>query len=169
MQLIWEILINIENPHTFSQVNDFKFSVVTFLNFISPSFILLCNFIMYVLLSISYFVWFWTLFMNRFVFSRTLLLSPLLLASTEKQVPTVISWRRKWQPTPVLLPRKLHGWRSRVGYSPWGHEESDTTERLHDSYFIHVLSHLSRVQLCDPMDCNPPGFSVHGILQARIL
>ena len=23
--------------------------------------------------------------------------------------------------------------------------------------------------LCDPMDCCPPGFSVHGILQARIL
>ena len=23
--------------------------------------------------------------------------------------------------------------------------------------------------LCDPMDCRPPGFSVHGILQARIL
>ena len=23
--------------------------------------------------------------------------------------------------------------------------------------------------LCDPMDCNPPGSSVHGILQARIL
>ena len=23
--------------------------------------------------------------------------------------------------------------------------------------------------LCEPMDCNPPGFSVHGILQARIL
>ena len=22
---------------------------------------------------------------------------------------------------------------------------------------------------CDPMDCSPPGFSVHGILQARIL
>ena len=28
---------------------------------------------------------------------------------------------------------------------------------------------LSRVQLCDPIDCNPPGSSVHGILQARIL
>ena len=27
----------------------------------------------------------------------------------------------------------------------------------------------SRVQLCDPMDCSPPGSSVHGILQARIL
>ena len=23
--------------------------------------------------------------------------------------------------------------------------------------------------LCDPMDCSPPGFSVHGIIQARIL
>ena len=22
---------------------------------------------------------------------------------------------------PVLLPRKFHGWRSLVGYSPWGH------------------------------------------------
>jgi len=26
---------------------------------------------------------------------------------------------------------KSHGWRSLVGYSPWGHKESDTTERLH--------------------------------------
>ena len=27
----------------------------------------------------------------------------------------------------------------------------------------------SCLTLCDPMDCSPPGFSVHGILQARIL
>ena len=40
----------------------------------------------------------------------------------------LIEWRRKWQPTPVLLPEKFHGWRSLVGYSPWGHKESDTTE-----------------------------------------
>ena len=39
--------------------------------------------------------------------------------------------RRQWHPTPVFLPRKSHGQRSLVGYSPWGHEESDTTERLH--------------------------------------
>ena len=32
------------------------------------------------------------------------------------------------------------------------------------------LKHLfSRVQLCDPKDCSPPGSSVHGILQARML
>ena len=29
-------------------------------------------------------------------------------------------WRRQWHPTPVLLPGKSHGWRSHVGYSPWG-------------------------------------------------
>ena len=28
---------------------------------------------------------------------------------------------------------------------------------------------LSRVQLCDPMDCSPPGCPVHGIFQARVL
>ena len=28
---------------------------------------------------------------------------------------------------------------------------------------------LSRVRLCDPMDCSLPGSSVHGILQARVL
>ena len=42
-----------------------------------------------------------------------------------------IPWRRKWQPTPVFLPGESHGQRSLVGYSPWGHKESDTTERLH--------------------------------------
>ena len=40
-------------------------------------------------------------------------------------------WRRKWQPTAVLLPGKSRGWRSMVGYSPWGCKESDTTEGLH--------------------------------------
>ena len=44
---------------------------------------------------------------------------------------TMLRWRRQWQPTPVLLPGKSHGWRSLVGFSPWGHEESETTERLH--------------------------------------
>ena len=42
-----------------------------------------------------------------------------------------IPWRRKWHPTPVLLPRKFHGWRSLVGYSPRGHKELDMTSRLH--------------------------------------
>ena len=38
----------------------------------------------------------------------------------------------------------------------------------------HFLRHTCSVTqscptLCDPMGCSPPGFSVHGILQARIL
>ena len=36
-----------------------------------------------------------------------------------------IPWRRERLPTPVFWPRKLH----RL-YSPWGHKELDTTERL---------------------------------------
>jgi len=31
-----------------------------------------------------------------------------------------IPWSRKWQPAPAFLPRKLHGQRSLVGYSPRG-------------------------------------------------
>ena len=32
-----------------------------------------------------------------------------------------------------------------------------------------LLSHISHVQLCDPMGYSPPGSSIHEILQARIL
>ena len=38
---------------------------------------------------------------------------------------------------------------------------------LNESFCLLVIQ--SRQTLCDPMDCNPPGSSVHGILQARIL
>ena len=35
--------------------------------------------------------------------------------------------------------------------------------------YAYVLVTQSCLTLCDPMDCSPPGCSVHGILQARIL
>ena len=38
-----------------------------------------------------------------------------------------IPWRRKWQPTPVFFPGESHGRRSLVGYSLWGHKESERT------------------------------------------
>ena len=41
--------------------------------------------------------------------------------------PGKIPWRRKWQPTPIFLPGKSHGQSCRVGNSPWGLGESDTT------------------------------------------
>ena len=38
---------------------------------------------------------------------------------------------------------------------------------------MHACMHAKSLQvcltLCDTVDCSPPGFSVHGILQARIL
>ena len=34
---------------------------------------------------------------------------------------------------------------------------------------VHAQSLQSNLTLCEPMDCGPPGSSVHGILQARIL
>ena len=46
-----------------------------------------------------------------------------------------IPWRRKWQPTPVFLPGKFHGWKSLVGYSPWGLKELDMPEWLHFLFF----------------------------------
>ena len=48
-------------------------------------------------------------------------------------------WRRHWRPTPVLLLGKSHGWRSLVGCSPWGHTESDMTERLHFHFSLSFI------------------------------
>ena len=50
-----------------------------------------------------------------------------------------IPWRRKWQPGLIFLPGESHGERSLVGYSPWDHQESDTTERLTLSCTKHSL------------------------------
>ena len=40
--------------------------------------------------------------------------------------------------------------------------------RHHESE-VTVLVSQSCLTLCNPMNCSPPGSSVHGILQARIL
>ena len=50
--------------------------------------------------------------------------------ATSLSLFTFMHWRRKWQPAPVFLPGESHGRRSLVGCSPWGWEESDTTEGL---------------------------------------
>ena len=47
-------------------------------------------------------------------------------------------WRGKWQPNPVFVPRKSHGHRSLVGYSPWDGKELDTTEWLTHSNTFRV-------------------------------
>ena len=39
-------------------------------------------------------------------------------------------WKRGWQPTPVFLSGESYEQGNLVGYSPWGHKESDTNEWL---------------------------------------
>ena len=47
------------------------------------------------------------------------------------------------------------------------YEENKAVKGIEDE--VHTESLQLCLTLCDPMDCSPPGFSVHGILQARIL
>ena len=48
-----------------------------------------------------------------------------------------ISWRRERLPTPVFWPGEFHV------YSPWGHKELDTTERLS----LHFTSYISVIAM----------------------
>ena len=49
------------------------------------------------------------------------------------------TFEQQGHPTPVLLPGKSHGQRSLVGCSPWGCEESDTTDRLHFHFSLSCI------------------------------
>ena len=81
-------------------------------------------------------------------------------------------WRRQWHPTPVLLPGKSHGWRSLVGCSPWGREESDTTERLHFHFSLSCIGEVNGNPLqcsCleNPRDGGAWWAAVYGVAQNR--
>ena len=75
-------------------------------------------------------------------------------------------------PTPVLLPGKSHGWRSPVGCIPWGHEESDTTERLHFHFSLSCIGEgngnpLQCSCLENPRDGGAWWATVYGVAQSR--
>ena len=81
-------------------------------------------------------------------------------------------WRRQWHPTPVLLPGKSHGQRSLVGCSPWGREESDTTEwlRFHFSFPCIGEGNGNPLQcscLENPRDGGAWWAAVSGVAQSR--
>ena len=44
-------------------------------------------------------------------------------------------------PTPVFLLEKFHEQRRLVGYSLWGHKESDTIEQLSTHTHMHKVAH----------------------------
>ena len=109
------------NPTSFMVLSPFLKLIIivisTFFSFLQSKFI-------------SFFHW-----CDFIVLNWRIMLYDVVLASTIQQreltIIIHIYWRRQWHPTPGLLPGKSHGWRSLVGCSPWGCEESDMTERLH--------------------------------------
>ena len=57
---------------------------------------------------------------------------------------------KKWQPFPVFLHGEFHGQRGLVGYSPWGHKECDTVERLTLFRFTFTYVYrLTTIKMCD--------------------
>ena len=86
-----------------------------------------------------------------------------------------LHWERRrtqWHPTPVLLPGKSHGWRSLVGCSPWGCEESDTTERLHFHFSLSYIGEgngnlLQGSCLENPRDSGAWWAAVYGVAQSQ--
>ena len=80
-------------------------------------------------------------------------------------------WRRQWQPTLVLLPGKSQGRKSLVGCSPWGREESDTTEWLHFPFSLSCIGKgngnpLQCSCLENPRDGGAWWAAVYGVAQS---
>ena len=90
-----------------------------------------------------------------------------------------VSGDLKWQLTPVFLPGEIHGWRSLVGYSPWGRKESETTERLlFPSFLSPGHAHTQRREdtapsrgagVCKSQDCATGPRLLHARLEAECL
>ena len=83
----------------------------------------------------------------------------------------IAAWRQ-WHPTPVLLPGKSHGRRSLVGRSPWGHEESDMTERLHFHFSLSCIGEgngnpLQCSCLENPRDRGAWWAAIYGVTQSQ--
>ena len=72
-----------------------------------------------------------------------------------------IPWGREWLCTPVFLPGESQGQRSLAGYCL----------RVRHNWATNTFTFTAQScpTLCNPMDCSPPGSSVHEVFQARIL
>ena len=77
-------------------------------------------------------------------------------------------------PLQYSCPEKSHGWRSLVGCSSWGHEESDMTERLHFHFSLLCIREgngnpLQCSCLENPRDGGPWWAAVYGVTRSRTL
>ena len=77
----------------------------------------------------------------------------------------------KWNPGMLWFmgsQRVRHDWATELNWIVVNMRVQNLVLRLDESE-AKVLVAQSRPTLCNPRDCSPPGFSVHGISQARIL
>ena len=86
---------------------------------------------------------------------------------------SILAWKILWTEEPGGL--------QSIGLQRVGHESSDLAgihinsvkalkmNKSRQTLKVNMLVAQSCLILCNPMDCSPPGSSVHGILQARIL
>ena len=93
------------------------------------------------------------------------------ISSFLRNLHTVLQ-RRRWHPTPVLLPGKSHGWRSLVGCSPWGREESDMTKQLPFHFSLSCTGEgngnpLQCSCLENPRDVGAWWAAVYGVAQSQ--
>ena len=75
-------------------------------------------------------------------------------------------------PHSSTLAWKIHGRRSLVGCSPWGREESDTTERLHFHFSLSCIGEgngnpLQYSCLENPRDSGAWRAAIYGVAQSR--
>ena len=93
-----------------------------------------------------------------------------ILSVVSFAVGKLLNWRQLYPP-PVLVPGKSHGWRSLVGYSPWGCTESDTTEQLHFHFSLSCTGEgngnpLQCSCLENPRDGRAWWAAVYGVAQS---
>ena len=74
----------------------------------------------------------------------------------QHSTPLIFIWWckevRKWDPQPS-----------------YQYKITNSDDSWDDTIKYEWVSKWVKLLICDPMDCSPPGFWVHGILQARIL
>ena len=80
--------------------------------------------------------------------------------------------KRRWHPTPVFLPGKSRGRRSLVGCTPWGCQESDTTERLPFHFSLSCIGEgngnpIQCSCLENPRDGGAWWAAVYGVTQSQ--
>ena len=95
-----------------------------------------------------------------------------LLHFWKRGLGILIGIELKWHPTPIPLPGKSHGRKTLVGCSPWGRQESDTTERRHFHFSLSCVGegHGNPLQCSCPENPRDRGAwwaAIYGVAQSR--